>query len=367
MKILHVVQFLGVGGLEKVLELLINEQVMLGHEVELCVYDHNQDWVESFKTKGINVSTEYLKKPGYDLGLIKFLKKKVQGFDLVHTHDLNPMMYMGPVKYMNYLQGLPMPKLAHTTHGMEHIDQEPRTILFERFIATAADAVIGVSPAICRYYEKNLKVDPSNIFRIDNGTPVPAELPPLGVNKEAIEKRFNLPVGKKIFSTVARVVPLKDQKLLLNAMSSFPDALLLVVGPSGNDEYYEELKRICPENVFLVGGQSDIEEILLGSDLFLSASHHEGIPISVLEAQAAGLPCLLSDIPGHMGFKKNWPTEVALYFKMKDLGDLKNKIKFFLSHNFIEEELRTNAYNMVKEKYSSRAMARNYQTVYEGL
>ncbi|MFT6070403.1 MAG: glycosyltransferase involved in cell wall biosynthesis [Bacteriovoracaceae bacterium] len=367
MKILHLVQFLGVGGLEKVLELLINEQKAMGHEVELMVYDHNQDWVEEFRSNGIKVTTDYQKKPGFDFKLISFLTSKVRGFDLVHTHDLNPMMYLGPARVLSKIKGHEnFPKIVHTTHGMEHIDIEPRTIFYEKFIASLTEAVIGVSPAICSYYEKKLKVDPSKIYNIDNGTPVPKTLPVYKEGKELLEKRFSLPSGKKIFCSIARVVPLKDQKILVEAMKSFPDALLLIIGPSGNDQYYKELEEIKPSNVYLLGGQSKINEILSGVDLFLSASHHEGIPISVLEAQAAGVPCLLSDIPGHLTLKENMTKDVALYFKMKSLTELKANLNKFLSPNFNLEEIRETAYNMVKQDYSSKAMALNYQVVYAG-
>lgn len=367
MKILHLVQFLGIGGLEKVLELLIKEQTSMGHVVELAVYDHNQDWVEEFRSLGINVTTQYKKKNGYDRGLVKFLAEKVKDYDLIHTHDLNPMMYLGPARILSFLKDGPkFPKIVHTTHGMEHIDIEPRTILYEKFIASMTEAVIGVSPAICAYYEKKLKVDPSKIYNIDNGTPVPLELPKYRDGKEALEKRFSLPSGKKIFCSIARVVPLKDQKILIEAMNSYPSALLLIIGPSGNDKYYEELKKIKPDNVYLLGGQSKINEILSGADLFLSASHHEGIPISVLEAQAAGVPCLLSDIPGHLTLNENREKDVALYFKMKSLEGLKASLNKFLSPDYNLEETRETAYNMVKQDYSSRAMALNYQAVYAG-
>jgi glycosyltransferase involved in cell wall biosynthesis len=367
MKILHLVQFLGVGGLEKVLELLIKEQESMGHDVELAVYDHNQDWVEEFRALGINVTTEYKKKNGYDLGLVKYLVNKVSDFDLVHTHDLNPMMYLGPARIFSHIKDTSkFPKIVHTTHGMEHIHLAPRTIIYEKFIATMTEVVIGVSPAICAYYEKKLKVDPSKIYNIDNGTPVPSVLPKYKEGKAALEERFSLPKGKRIFCSIARVVPLKDQRILIEAMNHYPDALLLVIGPSGDDQYYEELKKIKPDNVYLLGGQSKINQVLSGADLFLSASHHEGIPISVLEAQAAGVPCLLSDIPGHLTLKENREKDVALYFKMKNIEGLKTSLNRFLSPDFNLEELRESAYNMVRQDYSSRAMALNYQAVYMG-
>lgn len=47
-----------------------------------------------------------------------------------------------------------------------------------------------------------------------------------------------------------------------------------------------------------------VSEYNLGSDMYVSASTHEGIPVAVLEAMAVETPCLVSDIPGHMTLLK---------------------------------------------------------------
>ena len=62
-------------------------------------------------------------------------------------------------------------------------------------------------------------------------------------------------------------------------------------------EKTEELCRTlgCFENVSFLGERNDVPELLQMMDLFVFPSHFEGFPVSLLEAQAAGLPCLVSE------------------------------------------------------------------------
>jgi len=79
--------------------------------------------------------------------------------------------------------------------------------------------------------------------------------------------------------------------------SKIPDSKLLLVGAddmNGQCQKYASKKRSA-ENIIFLGVRSDIAELLQAGDMFVFPSFYEGFPVSVLEAQAAGLPCLLSD------------------------------------------------------------------------
>src|SRR5690554_368420 len=121
MRIVHVCQFLGMGGLEKVLLSLAKEQIALGHEVKVLVYDYERRWVEKFRSEGVQVEDDYRKRPGYDWKLIPWIEEKVRGWDVVHTHDLNPALYAILVRARLLLRSSKRPAFIHTTHGMEHL------------------------------------------------------------------------------------------------------------------------------------------------------------------------------------------------------------------------------------------------------
>lgn len=76
-----------------------------------------------------------------------------------------------------------------------------------------------------------------------------------------------------------------------------PDSVLLSVGTGELEkEFHEAIKAKGLEGaVICLGVRSDVPTILQAADVFLLPSLYEGLPIALLEAQAAGLPCVVSD------------------------------------------------------------------------
>jgi glycosyltransferase involved in cell wall biosynthesis len=364
LRILHLAQFLGVGGLEKVLFLLINEQLKDGHEVELVVYDYERSWVEYFRANGIKVDTSFNKSHGYDRKLLKFISQKSKDYDVVHTHDLNPLMYAAPLKLLHSVIGKRFPRLIHTAHGMDHLHKRPITKLYEKLCSYQTNCTIGVSSAVCEYY-LNLGVSKKKVVNINNGTLVSdLSQTDLKTAREKLRLNFSLPSDSVVWVSVARVVPLKDQRLICELASQSPDMTFLIVGPSGDDQYWNELQETRPTNVLMVGARSDIDEILRGADYFISASRHEGIPISVLEAGAIGVPCLLSDIPGHKLIQTGRSEAVAMFFNVGDIQSLCEKTQLLKSNKNIASSIGLALHQHVKENFSSTTTYKRYMEVY---
>lgn len=77
---------------------------------------------------------------------------------------------------------------------------------------------------------------------------------------------------------------------------STPDAVLLLVGAEPTEELTALAKELeIEDGVRFLGRRSDVSALLSAMDLFVFPSFNEGLPVSVIEAQAAGLPVLMSD------------------------------------------------------------------------
>lgn len=140
------------------------------------------------------------------------------------------------------------------------------------------------------FYSKELK----RIERVYN---------PVEISKFYTERKYS--EKKNItFINVARFMKQKNQTLLLEAFAEAknqaPDINLVFVG---DGELRSELEKKIEilgirENVFLAGNVHNVNEYLAKADIFVLSSDYEGLPLSILEAMAAGLPIISTNVGG---------------------------------------------------------------------
>ena len=145
------------------------------------------------------------------------------------------------------------------------------------------------------------------------------------VRKAAREK---LGVGDRL--TVCHVGRLSRQKNPFGVLDMFealhrthPDSVLLSVGTGELErEFHEAIRAKGLEGaVMCLGVRSDVPDILQAADVFLLPSLYEGLPIALLEAQAAGLPCVVSDTITREVAVTNLVTYVSLEAPARDWAE----------------------------------------------
>lgn len=365
MNIIHVAQFLGIGGLEKIIFHLAIKQQQMGHTVSVYIYDHERSWVDFFRSKGINVVTPEIKKDGYDLSTLKRMNSDLIHADIVHSHDLNPLMYLGPLFKLRRALFLKTPKLVHTTHGLDHVKTYPRGMLYQRIFAPMTDHMIGVSEKIGKFYLEEIKLNPKKTRVIPNGIDTYTGHIDESLRKEKkkwLANRHSLDKDKPIILSLSRVLPLKNQAFLIKALEKRPSLQLIIVGPSGDDQYFENLKLKESQNIKLVGSQELVSDYNLGADVYVSASRHEGIPVAVLEAMTVKTPCLVSDIAGHRTLLKH--AQTLTLFAEDDEADFLSKLDQLINDKEQFNSLTENAYAIVEKEYSVTQMVSSYLEEY---
>ncbi|WP_226645680.1 glycosyltransferase family 1 protein [Mesobacillus subterraneus] len=119
--------------------------------------------------------------------------------------------------------------------------------------------------------------------------------------REAIRSELKIKEDQFIVGHVGRFSMPKNHAYLLEVFKDFlsyrKEAILLLVG---DGPLLPEIKGKVEEmeltkNVKFLGSRSDVEQLLQAFDIFLFPSVFEGFPVSLIEAQASGLPCLISD------------------------------------------------------------------------
>lgn len=119
--------------------------------------------------------------------------------------------------------------------------------------------------------------------------------------KEKLKEQFNIPKGKKIIGTISRISKEKNIDFLVDMMHKIckknDNIILLIVG-EGNESNrikYKVHKKGLESKVIFLGHRDNIFEILQIFDIFVLASKREGLPVTAVEAQIAGVPCIVSD------------------------------------------------------------------------
>jgi glycosyltransferase involved in cell wall biosynthesis len=187
---------------------------------------------------------------------------------------------------------------------------------------------------------------------IQNGVDIEKYYPLLYKDKLKLRGGKGVNSESRVYITVGGLIPRKNVKTIILSFNLLnnKDSCLLIVGDGAEKD---DLKSISTENVIFVGNVSNVVEYLQISDCFISASLAEGLPNTVLEAIACGLPTILSDIPPH----KELGNNSMQFFQAHDVAELSNSMKAipdFKSKDMVE----------FKKQFNAESMSKKYQSVY---
>ncbi len=135
--------------------------------------------------------------------------------------------------------------------------------------------------------------------------------------REKTRKEWKLD-DKIVYSHVGIYMPAKNHEFLIRFFAQIvkkqENAVLLLIGEGGlREQMEEEIRKLkLQDSVFLTGIRSDVPDLLQMTDVFLFPSIYEGLPLSVIEAQAAGLKCLISDAITKEVIVTNLVTQMSL-------------------------------------------------------
>lgn len=372
-KILILTQFLHIGGLERMILNLCRELLRQGQWIpSVFVYDEIQG-VDSLEQSfsGISV-TRKNKKQGFDLFLGRHiaLHCKNQDIDQIHAHDLGALVY---AVFAKLFSGGRI-RVIYTQHSFVHFQKNKKYVLYEKIFASLADVITTVSFQLKdKYIELGFK--PKNIKVIENGIPIKSTQLSQ-TEKEHLKKvllqKINRPDLLNLFWIInmARLHPGKGQIETLKIWSFLKpetqkSCALFFIGNETQLEYKQNLLNISQvlsnnHHIIWPGSTLEPEQWFQASNLFISASLEEGLPLSPLEALAAPLPIILSEIPGHSFFKN-----AAHFFPLENLEEAANKIdKLILSiQNNTYDPSSLDASEILKNRNVEK-MALEYSQVY---
>ncbi len=219
--------------------------------------------------------------------------------DLVHAHQYTPFFYSLMARFL-YRR----PAVLFTEHGRHYPDYPRRKrMLANRLLLQRRDRVVGVGEAVRQALIRNEGLPTERVSVIYNGIDLTRFAN--GVHERlAVRQEIGVGAADLVLLQVARLDYLKDHatavRMLERVVPACPGARLVLVGEGPERAKIEELvqaRNLAPY-VRWLGLRNDVARLMRVADLFLLTSISEGIPLTVIEAMAAGLPVVSTHVGG---------------------------------------------------------------------
>jgi glycosyltransferase involved in cell wall biosynthesis len=326
---MHLIVRMPIGGVENQLLSIVKLYDKRKYNVLLCcIKDLGELGLEA-KRCGINIiELGLMKSNRFDLRIVwKILKVlKTHNIHILRTHQYVANLYGRLAAIF-----AKTPVVISSFHTLYTRPKRHRSFL-NRFLAEKSDFLVAVSNAVAEDMLKYDRVNRSKLRIIYNGVDLKKfnHLP----DKEQCRKDLGLPQNKIILGNVGNIVEAKNHKIILKVLVMLKrhDIVALFVGEGRLKDELQNLSKkfgISDKVIFL--GKLHPEKIplfLRSLDIFCFPSLWEGFSTAVIEAMAAGLPVVASDIPPH----KEVVGDAAILTPTSDKDKLAEALKMLIKN-----------------------------------
>lgn len=327
----------------------------------------NSEFVKWCKSQNIQIESVGFSRGSFkkNIPYISVVKEylKYNSFDIVHAHTETGGLILS---LCHSVKG--NTKFIYTPHGLSFYEGGPLIgkLIYkpiERWICSRMDTNLAMNTEELRLFSKwgsqkatffhGIGID-LNRFK-DNSN-----------KKNVIRKEIGAPEDSLLMMSIGELNDNKNHASVINALSkiSNTDIYYVICGVGALKDSLKQLieAKGLIERVKLLGYRKDIPDVLYASDLFVFPSKHEGLPVSLMEAMAAGLPVICSKIRGcvdlvHEGIN-------GYLFNPNEIEDIKKVIEKILSERTKWQEYSINNLRDVIN-YSHEVVVEEMMRVYQ--
>lgn len=293
-RVLHVVTYMGRGGLETMLMNYYRAIDRTKVQFDFLTHrDFRADYDDEIEAMGGIIYHLPRLNPfgaGYRRALNSFFDSHPE-YRIVHVHQ---DCLSGVVLKAAKEHGVPH-RIAHSHSSSQTKDLKyPLKLLFRPMIVPNSTALFACGKEAGKWMFR------TDDFRVLNNAIDAKKYSFSAQTRKEIRESLGIGQEELVIGHVGRFSPPKNHDFLLDVFASIRrriDAKLLLVGDGALRPDAENKARELGlvNDVIFTGVRTDVEDVLQAMDVFVFPSIYEGLPVTVVEAQAAGLPCVISD------------------------------------------------------------------------
>ena len=355
MKIAQIMPNFGLAGAERMCENLIYGLLAYKQSVfVISLYDFHSIITDRLERNGVKIY--YLKKKqGFDLSIFRKISQvlKMEKPDIIHTHRYT-MEYVIPIASL-----MKIPVKIHTIHTIASKEQNAmQRKLSYVFFHFQRVIPISLSPEIQKTVMKEYRIKSCDTPIIFNG---------IDLNQFKTKKNYDL-IGKVRIHHIGRCTEIKNHLLMIEAAEVLRneniDFEMCFTGendfPYGVKAKQVVIQKRLNDYVRFLGPSDAINEVLQNADIFILPSIYEGIPITLIEAMASGLPIIASSVGGIVDMLTH---EIDAILINPNVNELVDSIKLLIADLELRKKIGENAYERSRA-FSLQQMTENYLSIY---
>lgn len=291
--------------------------------------------------------------------IVKFLRQN--NFDIIHLNSTKAGVLGAIAAQLNRIR----PKIIYTAHGWAYLEPLPfykhwLYLIMEKIVARLRDYTIVLSEKEKQIALQYGTAKLNAISVISNGI----DLKNLHFfTKEEARQKLNLPADEFIIGTIANLYKTKGLEYLIETVKQLANVQIVIIGEGPERKNLEKKikQNKLEEYVTLDGSLSLAYQYLPAFDIFVLPSIKEGLPYTLLEAMAAGLPIVATDVGTVPEITKNQKT--GLIVPPADSQAITEAIAILIKNPEFAQQLGANAKEVFK-KFDLRTMIEKTKIIY---
>ena len=313
--------------------------------------------IEQYTMPGRKYFKSWFKLWYFAFVLKNFIREK--NIDIFHSHLFGPIT---GAALGARLAGIPH---IGTLHDVYMIEEKHLRIRILQLAALVGTKLVTVSKTMENFYHDQAYFSPGAIRTIYNGVKIQNKYTTDTLSD--LRSTLGLHPEDKVLINVGRLVKLKRHDVLIQAVSRLNtdgNIKLLIVGSGPELTKIQELVSSLGlgNTVILTGQRDDVSQLLGMSDIYVQCSDTEGLSMSIMEAMAASLPCIVTDVGGNHELVID--RENGWCVPPEDPDRLAEKIRILLEDKNRRKRMGENSLKLVDRNFSFETTMKNYISMY---